>query len=575
MRKRKNSNNNTNVTKNQNNRRNSRYHNNHNHKFANKASNVNSNQELHSNNQLENGDVKPILDDSPVQGTIKTVFKKVFRLVILFLPFILIFGGLLVICMMFMAILDNNDDESASAIGSYYLSECDEVNVYFSDTETAKVLKLDDYVADVLYYEASDLNNLEFLKALAIIIRTSVTKSAEDDGYCRVSSSTTFESINNLSSGDSLLIENVKTAVKDTKGLVTLNSDGNLLAYQYDNFCWVSKDSENYILSNKQLNQKIPISWVNSNMNNDIYKQCQCNISGNDITTSPELCFDSDGNYLVDSSGVGLSKYGAYYLASLGKKYDKILNFYFGDDLNLSTNSNISFMSIANMEIKLTKDANVTLNKNLGTYLNEKGDSLDNLNSYIYSNVREAGVGTRAGVVAAAVSMINYLYDNHNLKLPYYFGGGQQIYGLGDGIGSLTTPSGMTAESPTRNIKSFDCSGFVSWVIKNGGYDFKRIYSGEFISKFDSNSCVESESNCYGKPGDVICRNAGGGDTSRHVMIIVGVDSEAGVYYIAESTGSGVIISPKSFHKVGKDYKVLFMDDYYNNPANVAQDYPY
>ena len=168
MRKRKNSNNNTNVTKNQNNRRNSRYHNNHNHKFANKASNVNSNQELHSNNQLENGDVKPILDDSPVQGTIKTVFKKVFRLVILFLPFILIFGGLLVICMMFMAILDNNDDESASAIGSYYLSECDEVNVYFSDTETAKVLKLDDYVADVLYYEASDLNNLEFLKAFII-----------------------------------------------------------------------------------------------------------------------------------------------------------------------------------------------------------------------------------------------------------------------------------------------------------------------------------------------------------------------------------------------------------------------
>lgn len=576
MSKRKKSDNNSDKKKNKRSERASRHkqNHNHNHKSANKNSNENSNQGLYSNSQLEDSDVKPALDDSQAKGILKFILKKAIVLAIVLLPFILILGGLLVICMMFMAILGDSDDDSVSAIDNYYLSECDEVNVYFSDTETANVFSLEEYVTDVLYYESNNFNNIEYLKALAVIIRTSVTKQADEDGYCRVSSSKTYESVKNLSTGDSIFVENVRKAVQDTKGIVTLNNDGKLLPFQFDEFCWVSKDSENYILSETQLSQKIPISWVNDNITDDIYKQCPCSVNGNDVTSSPSLCYDIDGVYLVNSSGYGLSKYGAYYLSSLGNSYEEILKFYFADRLKLSSNSNVSFMSIANMEIKLTADAEDLLNKNLGVYLSEKGDSLDNLNSYIYNNVRKAGVGTREGVVAAAVSMINYLYDNHNLKLPYYFGGSQQIYGIGDNIGSLTSPSGMTAESPTRNIKSFDCSGFVSWVIKNGGFKFNRIYSGDFISKFGNNSCVESDSSCYGKPGDVICRNAGGGDTSRHVMIIVGVDSENGVYYIAESTGKGVIISPKSFHEVGRDYKVLFMDDYYSNPENIASDYP-
>ena len=201
-------------------------------------------------------------------------------------------------------------------------------------------------------------------------------------------------------------------------------------------------------------------------------------------------------------------------------------------------------------------------------FLNSKGSSLENLNAFIYDSVQEQGAGTRAGVVTAAVSMINYLYDNFNVRLPYYWGGSSGSIGLPASFGTYS-PSAVSRGGNVNYYKSFDCSGFVSWAIKNGGYNFSRITTSGFNSQFSHNSCNITDKNCIGQPGDLINSNQG------HVELIIAVDQENGKYFIAHSGGPGVVMMERDMHTghSGKTTKILFMEEFYSNPMNVNPDY--
>ena len=263
-----------------------------------------------------------------------------------------------------------------------------------------------------------------------------------------------------------------------------------------------------------------------------------------------------------------MSQYGSLYLAEeKGYTYDEILAFYYGDDVTISSGY---LTSIAGLEVKNTTSA-TNLDRPLGELLNENGASIEDMNAFIKESVESVGKGTRAGVVAAAVSQINYLYDNFNVNIPYYWGGAYIGYGVYDSLGAITSGSTSTG-GKTYIRKGFDCSGFVSWAIKNGGYKFGRFVTGGFHNAFSGDSCDITDQNCIGQPGDLI------NSKTCHVQMIVAVDEASGKYMIAESTGSmGVVMHEWNMHSQNcgrsNETRILHMDSFYNNPNNVDPNY--
>lgn len=472
--------------------------------------------------------------------------------------------------LMFCVILLFQDDEETimqNKIGfsGMYDVRCKEMTVIFVDKNNgyevtgSQTYSLTDYVAGVLYAEIRGLSNSEIYKTYALAARTFGLMHADEN--CAIENSSRRQNFIDITDRPNEIANMIYEAVEETEGQVLI-SNNDLYSLAYDAFCYIDKDSNYYTLSQK--GQKIPTDWVESNIGNYYYKNCPCNANDKSMTD----CWSSNGSWRDGGHGGGMSQYGAYYLATeLGYTYDEILNYYFGDD-GVTISSNYFLSSIAGLEIKDTTKAN-KLQEPITDFLNSKGSSLEEMNSFIYNSVKENGVGTRAGVVTAAVSMINYLYDNFNTSLPYYWGGSSQTIGLPKKIGvySPSRPSSYTGR--TDYYISFDCSGFVSWAIKNGGYELPRLTTVGFHSNFAKNSCNIRDEDCIGQPGDLINSNG------CHVQMIIAVDQENGKYYIAESSGT-VAMKQWGMHKGNcgnKETRIIHMDEYYNNYDNVNPNY--
>ena len=445
--------------------------------------------------------------------------------------------------------------------GVYYSYKCNEITVINVDEEgnptDSKTYNYEDYVAGVVAKEIGGFNNKESFKTLAIAARTYGQIVASDD--CTIKNSEqaqTFLDITNSTNPTHLLIYE---AVEETKGMVVLDKDGNLFFTEYDAFCYLDKDNNYYTLSQK--NQKIPIDWVQNNIGTNYYTTCPCSLNDTSMTQCWENDIWQDGGH-----GRGMSQYGVLYLATEKKyTYDEIIEYYYGKDTQISKQF---VSSIAGLEIKNTTNAS-SLNTKLSDFLNSKGSNIESMNQFIHDSVVEKGAGTREGVVTAAVSLINYLYDNYNTKLPYYWGGAYQYIGISPSFGSYA-PSTPSRSGKTYYYTSFDCSGFVSWAIKNGGYNIARTTSYEFDAAYSGDSCNIENTSCVGQPGDLI--NA----PNDHVEMIVAVNTDANIYYIAHSGSEGVVVKERPMHtrnSSGKTTKILHMDSYYNNQINVNLNY--
>ena len=464
---------------------------------------------------------------------------------------IIAFGGgilLLFIVLLLIAsiLLAGAADESSTAEGGYYDIRCEDVTVIMTDKSNGysvtgtKTYSLEDYIAGVVAAEVGGFNNLEVYKTIAVAARTYLLNN--DDGECTIESSDRKQVFRDITGNKNSLIYK---AVRETEGQVILS--GTDLAYvEYDAFCSIAVDKDYYTI--KQQEQKIPRSWVDrqSGIISE-WKQGTC-----------------AGNH-----GRGISQYGAYYLASQEDyDYDDIISYYLSDENDGIAISGGGIESIAGLLIKDTSDSD-ELSESLTTVLSHNGSSIGAINSYIRNNVRENGAGTREGVVTAAVSLINYL-DNIGYHIPYYWGGVYQQIGVNPNFGSRT----VTTTSRSGNSYSYvglDCSGFVSWAIKNGGYNFGRHTTSSFDSSFSKDSCSVNSSSCVGEPGDLI------NSASCHVQLIVAVDEDNGVYYVAESAGdTGVVIRKQSMHSSNCGNavtKILHMDSYYENENNINKGY--
>lgn len=486
-------------------------------------------------NSIFNTEDKKIELKIPLAIKIKLILIMILIIIIVFI-FILITS--------FFSWLFDDVPDAGTATGGYYPVQCEEVNVIFTDKSNNYAVtgngtySLDDYVAGVISGEVGGFNNLEVYKEYAIAARTYFLKNEEN---CTIESSDRKQVFRETS--NSL----AKRAADDTSGDVLLNDDGKLLSTEYDAFCSIDKDSNYYTI--KQKNQKIPVSWVDS---------------------QPGIISEWKQGTCAGNHGRGSSQWGSYYLATeKDYNYKQLLNYYYSDgDNNVSISNNSFTSSIANLDIKKTDDANNLLNQPIDSFLSSKGGSLDSYNDFIRNSVEKAGVGTRAGVVAGAVAMINYLYDNYNVKLPYYWGGSYQNIGIPSIFGT-NVPSSPSPNGKRYQYISFDCSGFTSWAVKNGGFNIDRLN----VTGFDnlvgsSNMCDVTDSSCIGQPGDFISYKG------EHIKMIVSVDQTNNKYYVAESTGTGVIITTQAIHVAGKvPTRILNMESFYNNPNNINRNY--
>ena len=155
-------------------------------------------------------------------------------------------------------------------------------------------------------------------------------------------------------------------------------------------------------------------------------------------------------------------------------------------------------------------------------------DGISQLNSQIESNVQKYGSGTGNGVAAAAITLINSLKEK-GYRLPYYWGGGHSTItvGVDQNWGLASTPK-TTPGGTVYYYNSFDCSGFVSWTIRNGGCT--NYKTGLGTSSLKDYGVQESKDQA--KAGDILIKTGTG---VGHVLVVV--QNNNGNIILAESSG--------------------------------------
>ena len=249
-------------------------------------------------------------------------------------------------------------------------------------------------------------------------------------------------------------------------------------------------------------------------------------------------------------------------MAGQGKTYQEILSAQYGvsnyNDASCSYDGELFYGDYV-----LTSDGTSILTQRLDMFLSSNGSSLETFGAQITENVSTAGYGTRAGVVAAAVTLIGELGNNYGVKVPYYWGGGHY-----DGVvvGPLgywgSTECHTYANNQHYNYCGFDCSGFVPWAIKNGGFNMAQKLAGDFQNIAGAEKVSLKSNLAVLQPGDLL-------ESSGHIVLVIGVDEEMKQYICAEAAGNqyGVLFTRRSFNENG--YWGVRMDGFYNNPSNI------
>ena len=112
-------------------------------------------------------------------------------------------------------------------------------------------------------------------------------------------------------------------------------------------------------------------------------------------------------------------------MANEGKSYEQILqNVYNVSDFSSAKCHSNSAGNIDYGDYTISSDGNGILHQDLSSFLSSKGTSLEEFNSLIEKNVKKAGYGTRAGVVAAAGTLSCGVGDKYLGEKTYYWGGG-------------------------------------------------------------------------------------------------------------------------------------------------------
>lgn len=230
-------------------------------------------------------------------------------------------------------------------------------------------------------------------------------------------------------------------------------------------------------------------------------------------------------------------------------------------------------------------------------YTKEDNNLLDEI---LKDRVNTVGYKTRAGAVEAARFLalefpykIKYFSENGRMGERTYKVDGEGRY-YHEGLylhSSRYNNIKYKAEGPKtwgctmynrvshkRSANGLDCSGFITWVLVNGGFDPGDIGAGvspgiKDLTDYGEKTIFNAKVIKSGKVkvGDLLSSTGPGGG---HIAMIVGEDDE--YYYVAESLWTspnvGVVILPYSKKNLFKRYYyVMLMDSYYKEDGKLTK----
>lgn len=229
-----------------------------------------------------------------------------------------------------------------------------------------------------------------------------------------------------------------------------------------------------------------------------------------------------------------------------------------------------------------------------GKYNEEENNILDEI---LKDRINDVGYKTRAGAVEAA----RFLALEFPYKIRYFSENGRASTNGVDGEGryyhlglyldeSRFSKIGKKMHGPKTwgcqlysrpskgyRMNGFDCSGFISWAMLNGGFDVGDVGAGlaphldltDYGKRIDFNANVVKSGSV--KVGDLL---SSGGKQGGHIAMIVGEDSS--YYYVAESLWTSpnvaVVIMPYSKKTIFNRYfYVMLMDSYYKEDGKLTK----
>lgn len=185
--------------------------------------------------------------------------------------------------------------------------------------------------------------------------------------------------------------------------------------------------------------------------------------------------------------------------------------------------------------------------------------NVENFNQYIKDNINSAGYGTRAGVVAAGLSLIS----------GYNFATGKRLR-YSQPLRQVNTATNSVDQEGIVNENFYlDCSSFAWWSLYNGGFKIPVNSTNQLYTAYTGNqeawakNTGNLKSSENGKPGDFLIN-------SGHIVLIVG--NYDGGYYCAEfsNPSSGAQITKRSFSELNNlGYNLMDMESYYSDSNNV------
>ena len=229
-----------------------------------------------------------------------------------------------------------------------------------------------------------------------------------------------------------------------------------------------------------------------------------------------------------------------------------------------------------------------------GLYSKKDNDLLDEI---LKDRIETVGLKTRAGAVEAA----RFLTLEFPYRITYFSENGRGATNGVDGEGryyhkglylhsSRYSQIGKKMHGPEAwgckmysnpahgyRRNGFDCSGFISWVLYNGGFDVKDVGAGLASgldltdygkrTKFTKDLIINKKV----KVGDLL---SSGGPGGGHIAIIAGEDAKN--YYVAESLWTspnvGVVMAQYSKEQIYKTYYyVMLMDSYYKQDGKLTK----
>lgn len=394
---------------------------------------------------------------------------------------------------------------------------------------------LEEYIAGVVSREAYSSEGMEALKAQAVAARTYALKRTN---YCS-------KSIANSTSAQTFtkdINDRAREASFTTAGEILVDSSGNIFSSEYDSFCYQDKDCPDAV-KNPDGSFSVTYTRLPNGEKHTI------------VLNNPKYY-----SYMVypDSGHArGMSQLVSYQLANEGKNYREILAYFYSDGVQIN-----SILSPS------TTEGSQIIQASISQYLAGANLTVNDINQYIYSNVKTAGVSTRQGVVAAATSLITGINSKTGFILPYELkpSGKYSSYGVDPEWGTNT-------DDATYTRHGLDCSGFISWAVHNGGYEHVVINAKDWGNQGTKREWNTGVVDNTAQPGDLIYnapRSENG--TSGHIRMIIGVTNDG--YVVAEAGGrnTGVRITNISFTSTGS-YYLVDMTNYYNTATKV-NDYP-